>query len=276
MTRPVHKVAVVVLSLAAVGYFSSRAVAPGPAAFVIEPRTGMTLAVIPPGTFIMGSQPAQPGRNPDEVQRTITITRSFYLGIREVTQAEWAIVMGANPSHFPNCSHCPVESVNFFDVDRFLTNLNAQSTSWRFRLPTEAEWEYACRAGVSTPDLVEPEPTPEQANIDARGGTIARTGSRVFRGTTAPAGSYPPNAWGLFDMQGNVWEWTNDWYGEYSRNDRIDPRGPSAGTRRVIRGGSWAFDGNSARCGLRYSHAPEDSGFSLGFRVAADPIQPAN
>jgi sulfatase modifying factor 1 len=246
--------------------------APGPARVVIEPWTGMALAVIAPGSFTMGSPSAQPGRNPDELQRTITISRSFYLGIREVTQAEWAIVMGANPSHFEKCSNCPVESINFYDVDRFLANLNARSTALQFRLPSEAEWEYACRAGTSGPTMIEPEPTADQANTDGSPGSRTSQAARV-RGSTVPVGRYPANAWGLFDMQGNVWEWTNDWYGEYSPRDIRDPRGPSAGTRRVIRGGSWYFDANSARCGLRYSHAPQDSGFSLGFRVAGDPIQ---
>ena len=275
MARPAHPVAVVVLSIAAVAILMDRILAPGPAAIMIEPRTGMALAAIHPGTFTMGSPAAQPGRQPDELQRVITITRPFFLGIREVTQAEWSIVMGASPSHFANCSHCPVESVNFYDVDRFLANLNAQSTSLRFRLPSEAEWEFACRAGTSGPGFVEPAPTPDQANIDARSGAKQGAPSSRVRGATAPVGSYPPNRWGLFDMQGNVWEWTNDWYGDYQANDRTDPRGPSTGSRRVIRGGSWFFDRNSARCGLRYSHSPEDSGFSLGFRVAADPIQPA-
>jgi sulfatase modifying factor 1 len=271
MVRSVHPVAVVLLTLAAVALYMPVSQSPGPARFVLEPRTGMKLAEIPAGRFVMGSPLTQPGRVQDESQRSITIPHPFYLGTREVTQTEWTIVMNGNPSQFPNCGRCPVESVNFYDVDRFIANLNARSTSLRFRLPSEAEWEYACRAGSSTPATIEAAPTSSQANVNDRLGDEA--GPDVARRrSTVPVGSYPPNAWGLFDMQGNVWEWTNDWYGDYSPTDVVDPQGPESGTRRVIRGGSWYFDGTSARCGLRYSHRPQDSGFSLGFRLAAEPI----
>jgi formylglycine-generating enzyme required for sulfatase activity len=140
----------------------------------------------------------------------------------------------------------------------------------RYRLPTEAEWEYACRAGTTGPFSTGETLTTEQANYN---GQFPYTGAAgEFRQRPTPVGSFPSNRWGLSDMHGNVWEWTADWYGAYAEtaSANIDPRGPQSGEKRVIRGGSWYFDANSARCALRYTHAPQDRGFSLGFRVAAD------
>jgi formylglycine-generating enzyme required for sulfatase activity len=272
MLMKIHPAALVALTLAALMIFVPAVIAPGPPVFVIESRTGMKLALIPAGTFTMGSPESQPGRNSDETPHTVSISNAFYLGIHEVTQTQWAMVMSTTPSHFTACGQCPVERVSFYDVDRFLAGLSANATFLRFRLPTESEWEYACRAGEKTPAAPEPLPTATDANIDDRTGASRATANR-FRGSTAHVGSYPPNRWGLFDMHGNVWEWVNDWYGEYPADDVVDPRGAAQGARRVIRGGSWYFDENSARCALRYTHLPQDSGFSLGFRVAADPIR---
>ncbi len=275
MVKTVHGLALVLITLATIAVFSSTLVAPGPPRMVIEPRTGMRLAVIPAGGFTMGSPANQPGRNPDEMERHITISHPFMLGQHEVTQAEWAIVMTTFPSHVASCSLCPVENVDFYDVNRFLSNLNSESTTLKFRLPSEAEWEYACRSGTADPSRIEPLVTAAAANIDSLPSHAGEDGEfgPPRRGSTRQVGSYPPNAWGLFDMHGNVWEWTNDWYGGYAAADTTDPHGPHAGTRRVIRGGSFYFDANSARCGLRYTHAPQDRGFSVGFRVAADPIE---
>ncbi|PYQ70993.1 MAG: formylglycine-generating enzyme family protein, partial [Acidobacteria bacterium] len=162
----------------------------------------------------------------------------------------------------------------FFDVQQFLAKLNERSGQGgsggqggpkdpplRYRLPTEAEWEYACRAGTTGPYSTGEALTSAQANYKGK--------------STAPVGSYGLNPWGLADMHGNVWEWTADWYGPYEDHAiaNIDPRGPSSGEKRLIRGGSWYFDKDSARCGLRYTHAPKDKGFSLGFRVAADRVR---
>jgi formylglycine-generating enzyme required for sulfatase activity len=268
----VRVVAGVVVASLAVALFAARLVAPGPADFYIEPVTGMVLIAIRPGSFMMGSPESEPGRNDDEVLHRVTISRLFYIGKHEVTQAEWTKVMGSNPSHFGNCERCPVEGVDFYQVNDFLSRLNAGTTSMRFRLPTEAEWEYACRAGTSTPYGVGAQLTSAQANIDDRYSADVEDGAAYEK--TLPVGKFPPNAWGLNDMHGNVWEWTNDRYGPYIPRHDSDPRGAEIGGERVIRGGSWHFDANSARCGLRYTHAPQDSGFSLGFRVVGEPTAP--
>jgi formylglycine-generating enzyme required for sulfatase activity len=181
--------------------------------------------------------------------------------------------MGSNPSQFSNCERCPVERVDFYQVNAFLSRLNAGSSSMRFRLPTEAEWEYACRAGASTPYGTGETLTAAQANIDSRYSTSDIDDGAAYD-KTLPVGTFAPNAWGLYDMHGNVWEWTNDWYGPYTPRQDTDPRGPGIGTKRVIRGGSWRFDANSARCGLRYTHLPRDKGPGLGFRVVAEPRPP--
>jgi formylglycine-generating enzyme required for sulfatase activity len=246
-----------------------------------DPVSGMTFVEIPPGRFTMGSAASEAGRNPDEVLHDVTITRPFYLGQFEVTQQDWRAVMGTSPSTFTGCgSKCPVESVTFLEVQQFIERLNARRTSaaaaasapaLRYRLPTEAEWEYACRAGTTGPFSTGENIAPAQANYNGKYpyGTAVQG---EFRQKPAPVGSFPLNPWGLGDMHGNVWEWTSDWYGPYrdASSENIDPHGPPSSDKRVIRGGSWYFDANSTRCGLRYTHAPSDKGFSLGFRLAAD------
>jgi formylglycine-generating enzyme required for sulfatase activity len=251
---------------------TSRVLAPGPTStWFIEPQTRMELIAIDPGSFVMGSPIREAGRNADETPHRVTVAKPFFVGRHEVTQTEWAMVMGKNPSHFRDCSHCPVENVDFYEVAAFITKLNAQSTSMRYRLPTEAEWEYGCRAGTQTPFATGAHLTVDQANIDGR---FPYAGESVTASSdkTRPVGSFAPNDWGLYDVHGNVWEWTSDWYGPYDPLVAVDPKGPDAGTARVIRGGSWRFDANSARCGLRYTHAPQDKGPSLGFRLVAEPI----
>jgi formylglycine-generating enzyme required for sulfatase activity len=262
----------VVAASLAVALFVAQLVAPGPAGFYIEPTTGMVLVAVNPGPFMMGSPESEPGRNDDETQHRVTMPRLFYMGQHEVTQAEWTKVMGSNPSHFADCERCPVESVDFYQVNTFLSRLNAGTSSMRFRLPTEAEWEYACRAGTSTPYSVGAQITTAQANIDGRHSVDVEDGAAYEK--TLPVGTFPPNPWGLYDMHGNVWEWTNDRYGPYNPRQDTDPRGAEIGGTRVIRGGSWNFDAVSARCGLRYTHAPQDSDYSVGFRVVGEPTVP--
>ena len=222
--------------------------------------------------------------NADETIHDVEFTRPLLIGRHEVTQQEWRAVIGTSPSHFTACGpRCPVENVTFFEVEQFLSKLNQlagrspdrpRQDDLRYRLPTEAEWEYACRAGTTGPFSTGENLTTDQANYNGRFpyATTPPAPAGEFRQRPTPVGSFPSNRWGLSDMHGNVWEWTADWYGAYAEGStaNIDPHGPDSGEKRVIRGGSWSFDANSARCGLRYTHAPGDRGFSLGFRVAAD------
>ena len=206
----------------------------------VEPITKMTFTRIPAGTFAMGT-PDEPGREAQERLHQVTIANDFYLGTHEVTQAQWTKVMRVNPAHFAGCTACPVENVTYFDVQDFIRRLNAASPWPGLRLPTEAEWEHACRAGG------------RQAY--GASATLPKSRANVSGARTMPVGSFPANAWGLFDMSGNVWEWTS---GDHSPG------------LKVIRGGSWRFDADSARCGLRYTHRPRDRGYSLGVRLAHD------
>ncbi|MFI5178732.1 MAG: formylglycine-generating enzyme family protein [Vicinamibacterales bacterium] len=244
-----------------------------PIATSVEPWTGMLFVELPPGRFTMGSASTETGRNDDELLHDVEITRPFLLGQNEVTQQEWRTVMGSAPSQAKGCGpKCPVENVSFADVQQFIEKLNAhQPRTLHYRLPTEAEWEYACRARTTGPFSTGENLTTAQANYNGRQ-PYGSFPAGEFRQKPTPVGMFPPNPWGLADMHGNVWEWTSDWYSPYTENARanIDPHGPASGEKRVIRGGSWYFDANSARCALRYTHAPQDKGFSLGFRVAAD------
>jgi len=230
-----------------------------PTRTIADDATGMTFVEIPAGRFTMGSSTEEATRQNDEALHDVEITRGFYLARHEVTQRQWRAVMGTSPSHFADCGpQCPVENVTFDDVQAFLAKLNEKASPLHYRLPTEAEWEYTCRAGTT--------------GAFSTGETLS-TAQANFKGKSpAPVGRYPLNPWGFADMHGNVWEWTSDWYGPYPEtvSGNIDPHGPATGEKRVIRGGSWYFDSDSARCALRYTHAPKDKGFSLGFRVAAD------
>jgi formylglycine-generating enzyme required for sulfatase activity len=231
----------------------------------VEPVSGIELVHLPAGSFLMGTPAEEPGRESGEVQHLVVITRPFYLGKFEVTQEQWEAVMGARPSHFSDCGvDCPVEGISYTDIEAFVAKLRASSGEL-FRLPTEAEWEYACRAGTSNPFSSGKKLTLGSANIDAR---LEAEGT--FRGAPSPVGSFPPNRWGLHDMHGNVWEWCADWHCPYAEEAVEDPIGRCSSGLRVIRGGSWFYGSDSARCGLRYTHRPQDSGPSLGFRVVRE------
>jgi len=231
----------------------------------VEPATGMTFVELPPGTFEMGSPAGESDREAGEVQHRVTLSRPTWMAIHEVTQRQWFEVMGTRPSHFAGDDERPVERVSWDDAHAFLARLSAHAAGSRFRLPTEAEWEYACRAGTHTAFALGDALSPTQANI----GRLV--GNRLEgRGQTTAVGSFTPNAWGLYDLHGNVWEWVEDAHCPYVVDGPSDPVGRCASPLKVIRGGSWAFSAANARCALRYTHRPQDVGYSLGFRVVRD------
>lgn len=213
-------------------------------------------AWIDPGTFEMGSLSTETGHNSDETLHTVTLTKGFWMGRFEVTQTQWETVMGTNPSGFKGAD-LPVEQVSWNDVQIFLDKLNAKYGS-SFRLPTEAEWEYACRAG--------------ERSAYSFGGEPAMLGNYAWYGTNSgnrpqPVGLKEANAWGLYDIHGNVWEWVADWADAYPNQDLTDPNGPAQGTLRVGRGGSWSVGPENCRSADRSASDPDNRGPDLGFRI---------
>ena len=229
---------------------------------MIENSIGMTFVRIPGGTFLMGSPPDEHGRFQGETQHEVTVSRDFYLGVRAVTQAEYAKVIGANPSFFQVSPDHPVDNVSHSDAQRFCRMLSRrrdeQTAGRRYRLPTEAEWEYACRAGAKTAFSF--------GNDAADLGLHAWYKSNSNKMTHAVGGK-KPNAFGLYDMHGNVFEWCSDWYAGYSSGRLTDPRGPETGSSRVLRGGSWYNAPGVVRCAFRYYDAPDFRNYLNGFRL---------
>jgi formylglycine-generating enzyme required for sulfatase activity len=216
----------------------------------------MKFVLVPAGQFTMGSAPGEPGRQQDERPHRVVLSEPFYLAETEVTQRQWLAVMGNNPSHFRAAGlDAPVESVTWFEAQTFLQRLSAAGQG-RFRLPTEAEWEYACRAGTTTAYAFGDRLSVEQASYDGQ--------------STLKVGSFPPNRWGLYDLHGNVWEWCADEYCPYPATAVRDPVNRCRSPYKVIRGGSWYFGADSARSALRYTHEPKLRGFSIGFRVVRE------
>ncbi|NQW03044.1 MAG: formylglycine-generating enzyme family protein [Acidobacteria bacterium] len=229
-----------------------------------DPITGMVFVQVPAGQFVMGSPPGEYMREVQEVQHGVTVPEPFWLGAVEVTHAQWTMVMSDNPGEFAGQGETlPVESISWFQPHEFLGRLTERSSGNRFRLPTEAEWKYACRAGTTSSYATGDTLNPHQANFDA---TPATTGE----GKPTPVGSFAPNAWGLFDMHGNLWEWTADEHCPYPSEVGVDAVASCGSPLKVIRGGSWYFGDDSARCALRYTHEPQDVGPSLGFRVVRE------
>ena len=231
------------------------------------PDLSLDMIWVEPGTFDMGSPTTEAGRFSAEVQHQVTLTKGFYLGKYEVTQAQYEAVMTGNvdglsatPSYNSNKPNCPVEQVSWNDIQVFLTRLNAQQSGnipagWAYVLPTEAQWEYACRAGTAT--------------AYSWGDSINASDANYYYnfGQTRDVGKYSANAWDFFDMHGNVWEWTADWYGSYSTASVIDPGGSASGSDRVRRGGSWPSGGADLRSARRYSSPPSNRNSDIGFRV---------
>lgn len=217
--------------------------------------------------YIMGSRLEESERSDEEAQYKVILERPFYIQSTEVTQDQWNTVMGTNPSYFKKCGgSCPVEQVSWNDVQEFIAKLNKMENTKKYRLPTEAEWEYACRAGTTTPFSTGGCIGADQANFN---GKYPYKGCPLgeFRGATVATGSFAPNPWGLFDMHGNVFEWCQDWKGPYAGKNTKNPEGPSKGTERVIRGGAWNSQAFQLRTAARAGCAPTSYSNYIGFRV---------
>jgi len=237
---------------------------------------GMRLVLIPPGEFMMGSPESEQNRYESEHQHRVRITKGFYLGINEVTQAEFEEVMGRNPSGFTSVAgqdtgRFPVEDVSWDDAVEFcgkLSRLPEERRAGRvYRLPTEAEWEYACRAGTTSVFHFGDTLSSTQANFNGDHPYGAASKGPYLR-RPAQVGSYQPNAWGLFDMHGNIWEWCSDRYADYYRHSPVDdPQGP-LGVYRVLRGGSWCGLGRLCRSAYRDGYGPGYRDDFFGVRVA--------
>ena len=225
---------------------------------------GMKLTLIPPGQFSMGSPPKEEWHRDDEVLHRVTLTSPFYIARTEVTQKEWKALMGTDPS-FCTGDDLPVETVTWEQAAEFCGKLGLKEGA-KYRLPTEAEWEYACRAGTTTPFHTGEIISTDQANYNGNY-TYANGRKGEFREETTAAGSFSPNAWGLHDMHGNVWEWCADWYDEYPHDDATDPTGPATGDRRIFRGGCWMNFPAVCRSANRAKVVPVSWNFNLGFRV---------
>jgi formylglycine-generating enzyme required for sulfatase activity len=226
-------------------------------------RIGMSFVLIPAGSFTMGSPTSEPGRYDNEQQHRVTISKHFYLQTTEVTQKQWKQVMGSNPSSFKDCGDdCPVDSVSWNDAQEFIQKLNQMESGAKYRLPTEAEWEYACRAGSKGRFYFGDE--------EAKLGEYAWYGGNSG-GKTHPVGKKKPNDWGLYDMYGNVFEWVEDDYHESYTGVLYDERAwidSPRGSYRVIRGGGWSLDARYCRSATRLRYRPDIRDYDLGFRLS--------
>jgi formylglycine-generating enzyme required for sulfatase activity len=241
------------------------AVAIPPVTPPVQPPTGKTwtngigieFVLIQASTFQMGSN-YRDTFNDKKPAHQMRISRPFYLGKYEVTQDQWQAIMGDNPSQFKGYPTLPVDSVSWEDVQEFIRRINARKDGAQYRLPTEAEWEYAARAGTTTD---------YSFGDDARQlGEYAWYQENAER-KTHPVGRKQPNPWGLYDMYGNVWEWVQDWYGPYTAGAAVDLAGPSSGSDRVLRGGGWLSGARLCRSAVRDRHAPGNRGALLGVRL---------
>jgi formylglycine-generating enzyme required for sulfatase activity len=233
---------------------------------------------ISPGTFTMGSPTGEVDRWADETQHTVVLTRGFYICKYLVRQADYLALMGANPSHFtpanfyPDCTlNCPVEMVSWSNATNYCAKLTQQEAAagrlapgWQYRLPTEAEWEYACRAGTTTRFSYGDDP-----------GYASLTAHAYYSDNSLieahPVGQKMFNPWGLYDMHGNVKEWCLDWYGTYASGTVTDPQGPTTGQDRVNRGGSWSHAGSWCRSAQRFHNTPATAQDLIGFRIVLAP-----
>ncbi len=217
----------------------------------------LVLVPVPAGSFIMGSQLDEPGHEPEETAHRVTLTRDFHIGRTPVTRRQWAALMGGNvPSE--SAADAPVTGVGWQDARAFIARLAETQAGGNFQLPTEAEWEYACRAGTDTPFAS----GVSEADLDR----LAWYSANSY-GAPQPVATKAPNPWGLYDMHGNVFEWCWDREGPYPAEDAIDPVGPACGERRILRGGCFKCPPPYCRSANRYAAPPEHPAPNFGFRV---------
>jgi len=233
-----------------------------------------SLVFIPAGTFRMGSPTNEVGRSTNEGPQTVvTLTKGFFMAQDLVTQSNYVSLVGYNPSHFTSNTNDPVDSVTWIQATNYCAIRTQRELAaglipagTQYRLPTEAEWEYACRAWTSTQFFYGDDPG--YTNLTSYAWYSANSG-----GSTQPVGLKLSNPWGLYDMAGNVWEWCQDWYGPYPGGSTTDPQGPNSGTERMLRGGSWFNTANYCRSAQRDSGNPAGSNTNIGFRVVL-AVQP--
>lgn len=228
---------------------------------VLRGPLGLEFVPVPRGDFQMGSST---GGSDEYPVHTVIVAEPFQMSRFQVTGGQWKELMGNNPSHFSFDNHLPVESVSWQDAQQFIKRLNsAGRDGYHYRLPTEAEWEYACRAGTS-------------GEFSGDLGEVAWYGANSG-GKSHAVGLKKPNAWGLYDMHGNVWEWVEDWYSSsyYLRSPSVDPPGPPAGNFRVIRGGAWIIYRDCCRSAHRDGRWPGSRSYYVGFRVVRTRIEDA-
>jgi formylglycine-generating enzyme required for sulfatase activity len=224
----------------------------------------LEMVLIPAGEFIMGDD-TEHGFETEKPAHKVKITKPFYLGKYEVTQEQWEAVMGNNPSYFKGAKN-PVEEVSWDDCQKFFDKLNAKigTQGGKFSLPTEAQWEYACRAGSDKQFCF--------GDDEKQLGEYAWYSDNAAE-KTHPVGEKKPNAWGLYDMHGNVWEWCQDWYGGYGAEAVTDPSGSTTGSSRVIRGESWIYSARICRSADRLRRRPGLGSHFLGLRVSRVPAE---
>lgn len=249
----------------------------------IQNNLKMAFVFIPPGDFVMGSPPGEPGRFSDETRHKVVITKGYYLQTTEVTQGQWESVMFNNPSAFDECGYnCPVENVSWNDVQAFIRRLNARAGGVTYRLPTEAEWEYACRLGggnnivadmlSGVAGLFSADHCLSTDDVNYNGNyPLPDCPVGVYRETPLPVASFAPSEIGLYDMRGNVYEWCADRYGPYPGGKVMDPVGRSYGNYRVFRGGSWYSSARYCRAAYRGKEKADYKYHNLGFRLVKVP-----
>jgi formylglycine-generating enzyme required for sulfatase activity len=266
------------------------------ASVAAQNRAPDDFVLIKGGTFTMGSPASEPERGTDETQHRVTVS-DFYIATSSVTQREYSRLMSNNPSEFKG-ENLPVENITWFDAIRYcnarseregltaaytvngagneVSNVTWNRSANGYRLPTEAEWEYACRAGTATPFNTGNTITDRQANCYNNYGYNNNSSGRVtggYRGSTSPVNTYAANSWGLFDMHGNVADWCWDWHGEYGASAQTNPTGPATGTLRINRGGGWNDFPKHIRSAYRAATPPLNGSFNLGFRLARNVQQ---